>query len=47
VLAYLKEKGVAVDLKDINNSTPLHFGAYSGADQAVQYLLAWGLSPDE
>jgi ankyrin repeat protein len=31
-----------VHKRDINNSTPLHWACYSGAENAILYLIAWG-----
>lgn len=31
-----------INRKDSNLSTPLHWACYSGAENSILYLLAWG-----
>ena len=43
-LTYFKTKGVPLEERDGENSTPLHWACFSGSDTAIYYLLAWGLN---
>lgn len=42
-LTFFKTKGVSLEEKDGENSTPLHWACFSGSDTAIYYLLAWGM----
>lgn len=44
-LAFLKMRSQdsrMVNKRDCNSSTPLHWACYSGAENSILYLLAWG-----
>jgi ankyrin repeat protein len=42
LLAYLKRRGADIECRDINDYTPLHLAAGSGANQGTEYLIMSG-----
>lgn len=41
-LAFFIEKGLPINSKDLRESTPLHWAAFSGAELTLNYIIAWG-----
>lgn len=41
-LAFFLEKGLKINSKDLRESTPLHWAAFSGAELTLNYIIAWG-----
>ena len=40
-LAYFIDKGLSINSKDLRESTPLHWAAFSGAELTLNYIIAW------
>jgi palmitoyltransferase ZDHHC13/17 len=40
-LNFFRLKGIDVNSRDRKQSTPLHWAAFSGAELALSYILAW------
>ena len=41
-LAYFLQRGIKINSKDLRESTPLHWAAFSGAELTLSYIIAWG-----
>ena len=41
-LAYFLQHGLKINSKDLRESTPLHWAAFSGAELTLSYIIAWG-----
>ena len=42
-LVYFIQKGLDINSRDKKGSTPLHWAAFSGAELALSYILAWDI----
>lgn len=42
-LTYFKQKGVELQERDGELSSPLHWACFAGSDTAIYYLLSWGV----
>ena len=40
-LVYFRNKGLSIQERDGDKSTPLHWACFAGSDTALYYLLAW------
>jgi len=45
-LVYLRDAGYNLNEVDAKGSTALHFAAFLGSENAVNYLTAWGVNLD-
>jgi ankyrin repeat protein len=48
-LVYFKEKGIDINSLDLKGSSPLHWAAYLGCENSVNFLSSWDThlnSPD-
>ena len=41
-LAYFLSKGIKINSRDLRDSTPLHWAAFSGSELTLSYIVAWG-----
>ena len=41
-LAYFLSKGIKINSRDLRDSTPLHWAAFSGSELTLSYIIAWG-----
>ena len=46
LLYYFMNKGFRIQVEDSKGSSPLHWACYSGRENAVNALLAWGAEMD-
>ena len=35
-------KGIKINSRDLRDSTPLHWAAFSGSELTLSYIIAWG-----